>query len=215
MVYPQAPWTIQGYGLQSLHLLDIARVRPLIPSELEIVSIFPGKTIGGLYVASYGEGSALFYNELIVVSGFVTYAGAIGAWISHIYVDHPDSVAGGREIWGLPKELAQFTWQTGANPSVQVSQGDTLLCRLTCSWQLPGWQLPITGSVFSTLGSKLLRFEAKGTLKAHLAGLDLYVPPESQFAELKFGQSWLNAYCNPLQITVDAPAIVSDKSTSV
>jgi acetoacetate decarboxylase len=28
-------------------------------------------------------------------------------------VDNPDSVAGGREIWGLPKELAEFSWLGG------------------------------------------------------------------------------------------------------
>lgn len=201
--------------MQTLHLLDIDRVRSVIPSGLKIISILPGKTIGGLYVASYGQGSALLYNELIVVSGLVAYAGAVGAWISHIYVDQPDSVAGGREIWGLPKQLAEFTWQTGSTPGVKVSQGDTLLCTLNCNWQLPALSLPIAGSVFSTLGSKLLKFAATGTLKPHLAALELHVPPESQFAALNVGQPWLSFYCNPLQVTVNAPAIVNNSFISL
>lgn len=38
MSYPPAPWKLQGYAIASLHLLNIDRVRHLIPSELEIIS---------------------------------------------------------------------------------------------------------------------------------------------------------------------------------
>jgi hypothetical protein len=94
MAYPQAPWTLQGYSLQTLNLIDITAARSLVPSELEIISVWPGKTLGGVYVASYGSGSTLEYNELIVVSAITRYANRFGTWISHIYVDNPDSVAG-------------------------------------------------------------------------------------------------------------------------
>ncbi|HEY9821570.1 MAG TPA: acetoacetate decarboxylase family protein, partial [Candidatus Sericytochromatia bacterium] len=105
MTYPPAPWTLQGYAIQSLQLIDIERVRPLIPTEFEIISVLPGKTVGGVYLSYYGSGSVLEYSELIVAAGMVRYSGKIGGWVSHIYVDNADSVAGGREIWGLPKEL--------------------------------------------------------------------------------------------------------------
>jgi acetoacetate decarboxylase len=45
----------------------------------------------------------LEYNELIIIAAVLGYKGKFGAWISHIYVDNPDSVAGGREIWGYLK----------------------------------------------------------------------------------------------------------------
>lgn len=113
MTHPPAPWTLQGYAIQSAHLLDIERVRPYIPQEFGIIQVLPGKTVGGVYLSHYGSGSVLEYSELIVVAGLVSYSGKFGGWISHIYVDNPDSVAGGREIWGLPKELAEFTWKKG------------------------------------------------------------------------------------------------------
>jgi acetoacetate decarboxylase len=40
MVYPPAPWQLQGYALQTLQLVDMARVRPAIPLELEIISVW-------------------------------------------------------------------------------------------------------------------------------------------------------------------------------
>src|SRR5919199_4290949 len=122
MPYPAPPWTLQGYALQTLQLIDVERVRPLIPPEFDIVSVLPGKTIGGVYLSYYGSGSVLEYSELIVAAGMVRYSGKIGGWISHIYVDNPDSVAGGRNIWGLPKELAEFTWERGEH--ITVRQGN-------------------------------------------------------------------------------------------
>lgn len=215
MSYPQPPWNIQGFGFQTLQLLDLDRVSPLIPTELEIVSVFPGKTLGGVYLASYSQGSTLVYNELIVFSAIVHQVGKMGVWISHIYVDHPDSMAGGREIWGLPKQLAQFTWQTTDALSVRVSQGDRLLCTLTCNWQLPGWQQSLSGKVFSMLDAKLIQFAGQGTLKLHLSHVDLQVPPESQFAELGIGQPWLGFYLNPLRLTVDAPVFSENQRTNL
>lgn len=205
MTHPQAPWTLQGYAFLTLQLVDTARVRSLIPAELEVVAVWPGKTAGGIYVASYGSGSTLEYNELIVVGAIVRHAGKLGAWISHIYVDNPDSVTGGREIWGLPKELAQFTW---GQHSVHVHQAERLLCSLGSRWQAPGWQQQLTLPSFGTLGSQLLLFEAKSRTRLCLFGADLQVPPESPFSKLGFAQTWLSFYCNPLHLVVDAPKVV-------
>src|SRR5688572_23194128 len=128
MTYPSAPWTLKGFAVQTLQLVDTARARSFVPPDLDIVSVLPGKTLGVVYLASYGPESVLSYNELIVVPALTRYGKNVGFWISHIYVDHPDSMAGGREIWGLPKELAQFTWQMGEQNHVLVRQGEQVLC---------------------------------------------------------------------------------------
>jgi hypothetical protein len=214
MAYPQAPWTLQGYSLQTLNLIDITAARSLVPSELEIISVWPGKTLGGVYVASYGSGSTLEYNELIVVSAITRYANRFGVWISHIYVDNPDSVAGGREIWGLPKELAQFTWQLGERPYVRVHQGDQLLCSLSYDWQLPEWRQPLTGPSFSTLGSEMLFFEGRGEVSLRLVGGDLQVPPQSPFFSLGFYTTLSSFYCNQLRLVIDSPQVVGERASA-
>jgi acetoacetate decarboxylase len=206
MSYPQPPWTIQGQGLLNLHLLEIQRVRPYIPNEFKIISIFPGKTVGGIYIATYQAGSTLIYNELIVVSGLVAYANHIGVWISHIYVDHPDSVAGGRAIWGLPKELAQFDWHQTQKPRVKVRQGDRELCQLDCQWQTPSLPLPpLTAPVLSLVAGSPHQFQAVSSLNLQLVKANLSVPPSSPFAALQWGQSWLSFYSDRLSVTVAAP----------
>ncbi len=77
MVYPPAPWHLQGYAVQTLQLIDVARVRPLVPSELEIVSLLPGKTLGGIYISSYGLGSVMEYNELQRIPGLCSTVAAV------------------------------------------------------------------------------------------------------------------------------------------
>ena len=178
-----APWSLQGYAVQTLHLVDTNRVRALIPSELEIFSVFPGKTLGAVYLSNYQPGSVLEYSELIVAPAFVKYQGKIGAWVTHIYVDNSDSVAGGREIWGLPKELADFTW---LDKRVAVRQGDNTLCTLNFDKKSP----------------------AEFEFNIGFIGSKLEVPPESPFASLNLGAPFLSARSDNMILKVEAPQIV-------
>jgi hypothetical protein len=82
--YPPAPWRLSG--------------------ELTLIpALVRGRSPGGLMLVNYRAGT-LTYNELIVFSGW-TWRGFV---VSHIYVDSEASLWGGREIWGLPKQLAEF-----------------------------------------------------------------------------------------------------------
>ncbi len=209
MAYPQAPWTLQGYAFQTVQLVDIDQVRPLVPPELEIISVWPGKTLGGVYLSSYQSGSVLEYNELIVVAALLSYKGKFGGWVSHIYVDNPDSVAGGREIWGLPKELAEFMWE---RDHVFVRQGNRRLCSFSYSQQGYGWRQRLSASSFSTLGSDLLLFPFEVESRLGLVSSKLEVPAESPFASLNLGQPWLTIHCDQLCLTVDAPEVVGTRS---
>ena len=220
MPYPTAPWTLQGYALQTLQLIDIEQVRPLIPPAFEIVSVLPGKTVAGVYLSYYGSGSVLEYSELIVNAAILRYGGKIGGWVSHIYVDSADSVAGGREIWGLPKELAEFTWEKGSRAvsgyenSVIVRQGERTLCRLSYNQPSLGLPLPFTGDVFSTLSASILLF--KGELKGRLGlvGSQLQVPSESPFASLGLERPWLTIYCDEMRFVAGAPEVVGQRETA-
>lgn len=207
--YPQAPWTLQGSAVATLHLIDIERVRSLIPKELDIISVFPGKTLGGVYLSNYGSGSALEYSELIVIAAAVSHSG-IGGWISHIYVDNPDSVAGGREIWGLPKELAEFTW---GKSSVSVRQGDRPLCTLNYNPLFSiGWKPRLSASSFSSKNSDLLIFPAEVEARFGLVNSQLAIPTTSPFANLALSQPWLSFSAEQMRLTVGAPELIAKVS---
>ncbi|MEH2311481.1 MAG: acetoacetate decarboxylase family protein [Nostoc sp.] len=206
MPYPQAPWTLQGYAIQTLHLVNIDRVRPLIPLELKIISVWPGKTLASVYLSNYRSGSVLEYSELIIAPALVNYQSKIGAWISHIYVDNADSVAGGRKIWGLPKEPAEFTWEQGER--VTVHQENRKLCSLNYNRQNLAWRQWLSASTFSAKGADLLIFPAAFESVLGLISSKLEIPAESPFSGIGLGQPWLTVRCEQMSLQVDAPKVV-------
>lgn len=211
MGYPQAPWTLKGYAFLTLHLIDIAKASPFIPAELAIVQSVPGKTLGGIYFSQYTDGSALLYNELIVVAGLVRWNNQIGSWISHIYVDNPDSVAGGREIWGLPKEMAEFHWESGEQGQVSAWQQGQLLCSLKTSWRFSLWRQQFAFPSYSQKADRFLRFSGAAQANFGLIGAKLDVPNSSPFARLIDSPPWAAVSADSLDLTVSSPSPAAPK----
>lgn len=92
--YPAAPWTMVGQLWLSLFRLghDVDARRP--------------RGVYGVALVSYEEPSPLTYSELLVAR--VVRQPVRAVTITDIWVDSPASVAGGRELWAIPKELADF-----------------------------------------------------------------------------------------------------------
>jgi len=96
--YPPAPWHMHGQLWLSLF-----RVRPGDHPERK-----PG--VYGVALVSYEPPSPLTYSELLVARMVATGGTPPKAVsITDIWVDSPASVAGGRELWAIPKDLCDFT----------------------------------------------------------------------------------------------------------
>jgi acetoacetate decarboxylase len=205
MNYPPAPWQLRGYATQTLNLVDIDRVRRFVPPELDIVAILPGKTIGSIYISEYQLDSVLTYNELIVAPALVRQRTKIGGWISHIYVDNPDSMAGGRAIWGLPKELAEFT---RIGRQITVKQQAKTLCRLSYRSNLLS-DLKITPKItvpcFGNLNGNLLYFNNDFQGKVSLVDSNLEIPQSSPFASLNLSTPLLTIDLQDLSLVTGSP----------
>ncbi|MEA5617380.1 acetoacetate decarboxylase family protein [Cronbergia sp. UHCC 0137] len=200
------PWNLQGFAIQTVHLVNVEGVAGLIPSPLKIVSVYPGKTLASVYLSQYQSGSVLEYSELIVVPALVRYGAKVGGWISHIYVDHPDSVVGGREIWGLPKELAEFSWE--ANKRVTVCLGNQQFCSLNYQQQNLAWRQKFKVFAFSKMEGNLLIFPAKFNSLLGFISSQLEIPSESPFLEIGLNQPFLTVRCEQLNLSVDAPMVL-------
>lgn len=209
MEYPPAPWKIQGRAVLALQLVGTARVRPLIVPELKIISLFPGKTLGGVYLASYQPGSVLEYNELGVIAALVHYSGKIGLWVSHIYVDNAISAAGGREIWGLPKELAEFIWKEDEK-CITVYQGEQLLCTFRWGRQLWMWRMRAGLPGYTVLGSHLLFSTGEAVFCLGLSTATLTIPKKSPFAMVGLDRPWLAIHQREMVMVARAPEVVKE-----
>lgn len=158
--------------------------RGLVPAGCSVVPVLPGRTIGAIYLATYEHGSTLQYNELIVVPALVRRGGRIGGWISHIYVDDHRSVAGGREIWGLPKQLARFDACPGSQPGMAVHQGGRPLCTLHWSERSPAVPMPVLAPAFGLREPHMLWFWGRGSARFAPVRVHVEIPAASPFAEL-------------------------------
>ena len=98
--YPAAPWHMVG----SLWLTLFKVARPV--DELR-----PSGIYGAAFV-SYEEGSPLTYSELLVARPISTDDHGRRVSITDIWVDSPASVAGGRELWAIPKGLCDFSMES-------------------------------------------------------------------------------------------------------
>jgi hypothetical protein len=101
------------------YLAPIDLVRPLVPEEFEIASLWPGRTLATTFVADHGPGSTLEYHEFGLQPARVHFRGVTAAW-NGLLLDNPASVRGG-ELLGFKKQLAGFDWHEEVGPSGRAS----------------------------------------------------------------------------------------------
>ena len=103
--YPPAPWELRGNA--HIHLLVVRDSRlPAVPEGFK-PTVFGGYGLVAAGWVDYIGGSVLGYRELL--------AAVVGRWngrptatVTHMWVDSDVSRRGGRELWGYPKEMAEF-----------------------------------------------------------------------------------------------------------
>lgn len=106
--YPPEPWYLGGSLHVSLFLVPTAD----LPAGFELPNgrrplQLGGQVLVGVVAVRYLPGGALDYDELLVSVPSLG-RGGLRVTIPQIWVDSPASVQGGRELWGIPKQLAEF-----------------------------------------------------------------------------------------------------------
>lgn len=174
MDHPQPPWHLFG--------------------ELIIVpALVSGRRLGGVLLANYTSGT-LVYRELIVFDR----ATPRGMVVSHIYVDDQQSLSGGREIWGLPKEFATFEY-TRTRFAARQDATTLLEARIR---RRPGFvRILIPAPIVSPAGVS----RGRALIKAAPALVTLDVPATSPFASLGLGGTHLALAGDELELKMPAP----------
>ena len=141
--YPAAPWHMVG----SLWL-TLFKVRDRVDD------LRPAGVYGAAFV-SYEQGSPLTYSELLVArpvsTGAQSTPGGRRVSITDIWVDSPASVAGGRELWAIPKGLCAFTYESEHRGPFS-----------TAEWAASEGRTPITAATFRDVSRAAPRIPFKG-----------------------------------------------------
>ncbi|MCC6729357.1 MAG: acetoacetate decarboxylase family protein [Chthonomonadales bacterium] len=175
----------------TVHLAEARRARAHVPPGLRVVEMPRGRTPACVFLSRYGPGSTLEYSELVVMPASARGAGTWGMWVSHIYVDSGLSVEGGQAVFGLPKELAEFAWESGTPGSAVVTRGGQALARL--AWGRPALAipLPMRGRALSLRGGEVMTAAHALRGRGGPTRVALTIPPNSPLAALGLGRPLL------------------------
>ena len=209
------PWRLRGWGAMTLQLVDLAAARRHASPELRPIPVWPGKALGGLYVASYETGSTLAYHELVVMAALAAGGGRIGAWIPLIYVDEARSMAGGHAIWGLPKELARFdVVDRGRRRDIVVTQGATVLCEIGVAPRGPAVPLMLPLPAFGNKDRAARFVVGRLASRTGLAHIDVEIRPESPLAPYGLDRPRFGLVFEGLDLSVPVPSLAHERAVS-
>jgi hypothetical protein len=215
VTYPPGPWQLGG-------TMDVSvwRVPPSdLPRSLDLALpdgaapvVVGGQSLVGTAFVRYEPGGVLAYDELLSAV-LVRQGRRPRITVPDIWVDSPASLAGGRELWGIPKLLASFerspgrrgtTWQ--ATSEAAGAEDTTVLAELEvrAGRVLPGWRrlpLPMT----QRLGEVEITSSARSLARVRLARHAWRFPVGSPLRYLEGRRPVLSVRLERMSVTFGDP----------
>lgn len=162
-MYPPEPWHLRGQMYLSIFLIPRRRLPALPPAlgaAVRPVTVGGRAAVGAAWV-SYEPGGVLHYKELLSAV-LVHERGRPRVSITDIWVDSAASREGGRNLWGIPKELAGFTIDAENSPLVDATMTDPSVAALIrLRGRLPG-RFPLGFTVAQEWGGQVRRTPVRG-----------------------------------------------------
>jgi hypothetical protein len=184
VTFPPEPWHLEGQLHLSVWLLPRAHLPRGLPSGTRPLSIAGRCAVGCAFVV-YEQGSVLRYNELL--SAVLVRKGLRPmVCITDIWVDSSASRDGGRALWGIPKELADFSVTRGVAFAARARQDGQQLAEAEFQRrrQLPGaW--PMAYSVAQSLAGRLKVSPVRASTRLELTRAHWRFPDGSPLRRLR------------------------------
>ncbi|MGK5530609.1 acetoacetate decarboxylase family protein [Streptomyces sp. URMC 129] len=146
--YPPAPWRLRGDMYVSVWRLPVRSLPDWeLPPGVRPLTV-RGRCLLTTFWVDYRPGGVLEYREFLV-SLLVRRGRGIASTAVAVWVDDGRSLAGGRELWGIPKELGEFTFgaETGAGApftaGLVTGPGETVTTVYRDRLRLPRVPLPV------------------------------------------------------------------------
>ncbi|MFI7602359.1 acetoacetate decarboxylase family protein [Actinoplanes sp. NPDC049681] len=168
-MYPPEPWNLRGQLYLSLFAVPRSALAPLPGGLATTVRRLPfgRQALVGAAWVRYEPGGVLHYQELLSAV-LVREGWRPRVCITEIWVDSAESRDGGRELWGIPKDLAELSVRTAPDGRTDGVAGAIGSASFRAGVRLPGrWPTPMR--VVQDLGGTVKRTTVRGR-----AGLRLH-----------------------------------------
>lgn len=192
--FPAEPWNLSGHAVISVGLVrGGATDAPPGTRPLTVA----GRTITACAFFAYTSPSPLEYHELLVAT-LVRRGLRPLVHITHIWVDSTASRDGGRTLWAIPKELADFDvvprrrYTAQGIATITVQRIGHLAARLPLRFAVAQTRAgrtvttPVSGRVRIAAARTRWAFDPAGAL-AHLTGLRPVISVAISDFRLRFG----------------------------
>jgi hypothetical protein len=150
--YPPEPWDLRGHGYVSAWLVPTSAL-PALPDGVTPISV-AGRAVVGTAWVDYLPGGLLPYHELLAAV-VVRRGRSVGLSITDIWVDSPASLAGGRALWGIPKDMAEFDMVHGPRFAGTASVDGRTIAEARFRAAPAGPRLPVRGTLVQALHREL------------------------------------------------------------
>ncbi|MGW0364664.1 acetoacetate decarboxylase family protein [Streptomyces sp. NPDC002990] len=202
--YPPEPWHLAGQMYLSLWLVP-RRALPPLPKGVRPLTL-AGRAVMGAAWVLYENDSVLRYNE--VLSAVLVRDGLRPrVTITDIWVDSPASMAGGRELWGIPKELAAFDITRDKDFQASARTDATAVCAASFRprIRLPG-RWPVAYRVTQQRGGQLRTSPVRSRSAVGLARANWRIPSGSPLRLPVGGPPLLSVALHDFSLTFGSPA---------
>ncbi|WP_158893666.1 acetoacetate decarboxylase family protein [Amycolatopsis anabasis] len=179
--YPPEPWRLAGQAYLSVWRLPVAEL-PALPEGVTPVVVAGRAFVTAAWI-EYQPPGQLSYHELL--STVAVRGRGAAASITEIWVDSEVSLAGGRALWGIPKDLAALDFQHGRTFTASASAGEDWIATAAFT---PRAGLPIAApagfEVAQTLNGRLKRSPVRSSARPRLASASWNVNPKGPLGYL-------------------------------
>jgi len=139
-LYPEGPYEYDGFtALVVEYPVARERLADVVPDPL---SVRRGAMRLGVY--DYGVVNGFGSYDELLTSVPVSYEGRPLSYAPYLLLDGDAPLAGGREVWGIPKKLGEVELDAdGALVTARAARGGTTLLEATLDTRKPAAQSPI------------------------------------------------------------------------
>lgn len=159
--YPDQPWDLHGDAAAGVFLVPLHDLPSSPPPGFRPVRIL-GRAVVMTAFFRYREPSPLTYGE-IMATVLVRRGLRLRVFIPQIWVDSPASLAGGRDLWAIPKDLAEFH----GDPTTSMEAVGIGSLDVGRTVSVPGW-VPAGFRTAQTRGARAVVTPVSGRVRVGL-----------------------------------------------